>query len=159
MDHSGIINKRIKVKKYVRYQKCIFCSSHAWQDLSLNVFLITRTFIIFLPKFYTYTHRQIVEPLLVPYLWFQWFYWVYNPKLINHNTSCPTSYWHLLFPAHFSFSFPLPTHCLSVPPHPVQRVQLRKTTLSCWASVTHFVRPRPVWVDAAGLFKGGAWVQ
>lgn len=100
-----------------------------------------------------------------------WSSCVYIHPLIHHYPtplpSTPTSYWHNSFPTHLSLSFfPSHTHTL---PHSLSSLSRSLTTpsywfrgfrrgrklTSCWASVTHFVRPWPASVDTAGHFKGG----
>lgn len=89
---------------------------------------------------------------------------VYSPANPSQPTTL-TSYWHNSFPTHLSLSFFPLTPCVSLilsltlafaTPSPWFRgFSWGRTLSNCWASVTHFVRPRPASVDAAGHFKGG----
>lgn len=82
---------------------------------------------------------------------------VYINKLIHHNTSKPTSYWHHLFLTHLLLSFFF-THSLSfsltTPWMKFRGFSWGRQLLSCWASVTHFVQPQPASVDTGRSFKG-----
>lgn len=68
------------------------------------------------------------------------------------SITAPTSYWHNSFPTHISLSFSLSHACSPHPATGSEGLSWRKLT-SCWASVTHFVRPWPTSADTTGHFN------
>lgn len=90
-----------------------------------------------------------------------WCSCVYIHPLIHHYPPATTSYWHNSFPTHLSLSFfPSHTHShslsrsLTTPSPWFRGFSWGRTLASCWASVTHSVRPWPASVDTAGHLKG-----